>query len=66
MKLYERKFAMVIVKKRASTGVFLVNCGQYNSPPPSSVVDTVVTQPEWLDVFLISQSVWQGSRRRVH
>ena len=65
-KKYEPKFAMVIVKKRVSTRLFLENRGQYNNPPPGTIVDTVVTRPEWLDFFLISQSVRQGTVTPTH
>lgn len=65
-KKYDPKFAMVIVKKRVSTRLFLENRGQYNNPPPGTVVDTVVTRPEWLDFFLISQSVRQGTVTPTH
>jgi aubergine-like protein len=65
-KKYEPKFGMVIVKKRVSTRLFLNTRGQYANPPPGTIVDTVVTRPEWLDFFLISQSVRQGTVTPTH
>lgn len=63
---YNPKFAMVIVKKRVSTRLFLESNQGCSNPPPGTVVDTVVTRPEWLDFFLISQSVRQGTVTPTH
>nr|AFQ20832.1 PIWI [Hydra vulgaris] len=63
---YSPKFAMIVVKKRITTRLFLGNNGQYSNPPPGTVVDTVVTRPEWYDFFLISQSVRQGTVSPTH
>lgn len=63
---YNPKFAMLIVKKRISTRLLLASGGQYSNPPPGTVVDTVVTRPEWYDFLLISQSVRQGTVTPTH
>jgi aubergine-like protein len=65
-KPYTPKFAMVIVKKRVSTRLFMDNRGQKSNPPPGTVVDTVVTRPEWMDFFLVSQAVRQGTVTPTH
>ncbi|XP_065565828.1 piwi-like protein Siwi [Artemia franciscana] len=49
-----------VVSKRINTRILAVN-GQYGNPPPSTIVDDVVTVPERYDYFLISQSVRQGT-----
>jgi aubergine-like protein len=63
---YNPKFAMIIVKKRVSTRLFLEARGQMSNPPPGTLVDSVVTRPEWFDFFLISQSVRQGTVTPTH
>jgi len=63
---YNPKFAMIIVKKRVSTRLFMEERGQFSNPPPGTLVDTVVTRPEWFDFFLISQSVRQGTVTPTH
>ena len=57
---------MIIVKKRVSTRLFLEARGQMSNPPPGTLVDSVVTRPEWFDFFLISQSVRQGTVTPTH
>lgn len=52
------KLAYIIVTKRINTKIFTSN--QAN-PPPGSVVDDVITDPEKYDFFLVSQSVNQGT-----
>ena len=63
---YNPKFAMIIVKKRVSTRLFQVAGSQYANPPPGTIVDSVVTRPEWFDFFLVSQSVRQGTVTPTH
>jgi len=63
---YDPKVAMIVVKKRISTRLFHDAGGQFSNPPPGSVVDTVVTRPEWYDFFLVSQSVRQGTVSPTH
>ena len=49
--------------------MFLENAGQrgqFSNPPPGTLVDTVVTRPEWFDFFLVSQSVRQGTVTPTH
>ena len=57
---------MIVVKKRISTRLFAEQHGQYANPMPGTVVDTVVTRPEWFDFFLVSQSVRQGTVTPTH
>ncbi len=40
------KFALVVVKKRINTRIFRSE-GRLANPPPGTVVDDVVTKPEW-------------------
>jgi len=63
---YNPKFAMIIVKKRVSTRLFLEERNQFGNPPPGTLVDSVVTRPEWFDFFLVSQSVRQGTVTPTH
>lgn len=63
---YNPGFAMIIVKKRISTRLFHRTGSQYSNPPPGTIVDSVVTRPEWYDFFLVSQSVRQGTVTPVH
>ena len=63
---YDPKFCMIVVKKRISTRLFAEQQGQYANPMPGTVVDTVVTRPEWFDFFLVSQSVRQGTVTPTH
>jgi len=63
---YNPKFALIIVKKRVSTRLFLASNNGYSNPVPGTLVDTVVTRPEWYDFFLVSQSVRQGTVTPTH
>ena len=60
------KIGMVVVKKRISTRLFQEAGGRFQNPPPGSVVDSVVTRPEWWDFFLVSQAVRQGTVSPTH
>ena len=62
---YNPKFAVVVVKKRINTRVFLDEGGLTN-PPPGTIIDTEVTKPEWYDFFLVAQSVRQGTVTPTH
>ncbi|KAJ1526745.1 hypothetical protein ONE63_008324 [Megalurothrips usitatus] len=54
----ETKMTFVIVTKRINTRVFTDRC---QNPPPGTVIDDVVTDPEKYDFFLVSQSVREGT-----
>ncbi|XP_046741985.1 piwi-like protein Siwi [Diprion similis] len=53
----EFRLAFIIVTKRIKTRLFL----QKRNPPPGTVVDDVITNPEKYDFFIVPQSVRQGS-----
>lgn len=55
------KLTVIIVSKRIQTRFFLGKGSHYLNPPPGTIVDDVVTQPEKYDFFLVSQSVRQGT-----
>ncbi|KAK7480068.1 hypothetical protein BaRGS_00028705 [Batillaria attramentaria] len=55
------KVAFTVVKKRINTRFVLKTPHGLQNPPAGTVVDTVVTRPEWYDYYLISQSVRQGT-----
>jgi len=44
------KFSVVVVKKRIITRIFSSHQGCVDNPPPGTVVDTVITKPEWLEL----------------
>lgn len=52
------KMTFVIVTKRINTRLFT---DQRRNPPPGTIVDDVVTDPEKYDFFLVSQSVKEGT-----
>ncbi|KAM6298089.1 piwi-like protein 1 [Aegotheles albertisi] len=63
---YNPKLTVTVVKKRVSAR-FFAQCGRaLGNPPPGTVVDVVVTRPEWYDFFLISQSVRNGCVSPTH
>ncbi|KAL5017639.1 hypothetical protein ScPMuIL_007228 [Solemya velum] len=60
------KSAVVVVKKRIGARFFnKVGRGPVNSCP-GTVIDKVVTRPEWYDFYLVSQSVRQGTVTPTH
>lgn len=63
---YAPKFTVVVVKKRINTRIFHNVRGDLMNPPPGTVVDDVVTKPEWYDFFVVSQSVRQGTVTPTH
>jgi aubergine-like protein len=63
---YQPGFSMIIVKKRISTRLFAQQGNSYSNPPPGTVVDSVITRPEFYDFFLVSQSVRQGTVSPCH
>nr|KAG5694357.1 hypothetical protein BaRGS_002211 [Batillaria attramentaria] len=60
------KVAFTVVKKRINTRFVLKTPHGLQNPPAGTVVDTVVTRPEWYDYYLISQSVRQGTVGPTH
>lgn len=63
---YNPKFGVVVVKKRINSRMFAEMGRQLSNPPPGTIVDTVITKPEWYDFFLVSQSVRQGTVTPTH
>ena len=41
------KFSVVVVKKRIITRIFTSHQGRMDNPPPGTIVDSVITKPEW-------------------
>lgn len=62
---YNPKVAVVVVKKRINAR-FFAKAGQLQNPPPGTIIDDLVTKPEWYDFFLVSQSVRQGTVTPTH
>ncbi|KAI8735952.1 piwi protein 1 [Biomphalaria glabrata] len=58
---YRPGFAFVIVKKRIQTRLFAKEGNGINNPCPGTIVDQIITKPNWYDFFLVSQSVRQGT-----
>ncbi|KAH9512459.1 Piwi-like protein 1 [Bulinus truncatus] len=53
--------AFIVVKKRILNRFFKPTDSAWTNPKPGTVVDQVVTKPEWYDFFIVSQSVRQGT-----
>lgn len=64
---YKPSFSYVVVKKRVNARFFMQR-GQagLNNPPPGTIIDDVVTRPEWYDFFVVSQSVREGTVSPTH
>ena len=45
------KFSVVVVKKRIITRIFRSDQGRMENPPPGTIVDSMITKPEWLGNF---------------
>jgi len=58
---YNPKFACIIVKKRINAKFFFESGRNLANPPPGTVIDGGVTNKDWYDFFLVSQSVRQGT-----
>ncbi|XP_053375585.1 piwi-like protein 1 [Mercenaria mercenaria] len=63
---YKPALCVVVVQKRISTRFFTKTGRSYANPPPGTVVDTTVTRPDWVDFYLVSQSVRQGTVSPTH
>lgn len=59
------KLTFIVVQKRINTRLF-ARRGEYENPPPGSVVDHTVTRRDWYDFFLVSQHVGQGTVSPTH
>ncbi|KAH9491610.1 Piwi-like protein 1, partial [Bulinus truncatus] len=58
---YRPQSAFIVVKKRILNRFFKPTDSAWTNPKPGTVVDQVVTKPEWYDFFIVSQSVRQGT-----
>ncbi|XP_030594115.1 piwi-like protein 1 [Archocentrus centrarchus] len=63
---YVPKLSVVVVKKRISSRFFAHLNAKVSNPPPGTVVDSEVTQPEWYDFYIVSQAVRCGSVSPTH
>ena len=52
---YKPAFKFVVVKKRVSTRFFRKTPRALQNPTPGTVVDTMITKPNYYDFFLVSQ-----------
>ena len=55
-----------MVKKRCNARFFAQTGQGLSNPPYGSVIDSVVTRPEWFDFYLISQTATQGTVNPTH
>ncbi|NWI90149.1 PIWL1 protein, partial [Pitta sordida] len=63
---YSPRLTVIVVKKRLSARFFLEAGRGLRNPPPGTVVDTVITRPEWYDFFLVSHTVKSGCVTPTH
>lgn len=63
---YSPKMTVVIVQKRINCRIFHELNGNYDNPPPGTVVDHTVTRRDWYDFFLVSQFSRQGTVTPTH
>ncbi|NWR83779.1 PIWL1 protein, partial [Furnarius figulus] len=63
---YRPGLTVIVVKKRVSARFFAEAGGGLKNPPPGTVVDTVVTRPEWYDFFVVSHTVKNGCVTPTH
>nr|AJW77406.1 piwi-like protein 2 [Alitta virens] len=62
---YQPKFAMIVVQKRINQRIMAIRRGLEN-PMPGTIVDTTITRKTWVDFFLVSQHVGQGTVSPTH
>ncbi|NXF07779.1 PIWL1 protein, partial [Smithornis capensis] len=63
---YSPRLTVIVVKKRVGARFFGEVGGGLKNPPPGTVVDTVVTRPEWYDFFIVSHTVKNGCVAPTH
>ncbi|NWS11840.1 PIWL1 protein, partial [Pachyramphus minor] len=63
---YSPRLTVIVVKKRVGARFFAEVGGGLKNPPPGTVVDTVVTRPEWYDFFVVSHTVKNGCVTPTH
>ncbi|XP_027588832.1 piwi-like protein 1 [Pipra filicauda] len=60
------RLTVIVVKKRVGARFFAEVGGGLKNPPPGTVVDTVITRPEWYDFFVVSHTVKNGCVTPTH
>ncbi len=63
---YVPLLSFIVVKKRGNAKFFADNGHDIVNPPCGTVIDSVVTRPQWFDYYLISQNVTQGTVNPTH
>lgn len=59
-------FKAIVVKKLVSSRIFRKQGPQLRNPAPGTVLDDVITMPNFVDFFLVSQYVNQGTVTPTH
>ncbi|XP_041982210.1 piwi-like protein Ago3 [Aricia agestis] len=64
---YSPTLTYVVVQKRINSRIFLkAGRGNYENPPPGTIVDHAITRRDWYDFLLVSQKVNQGTVTPTH
>uniref|UniRef100_A0A8C4PYR5 Piwi-like RNA-mediated gene silencing 1 n=1 Tax=Eptatretus burgeri TaxID=7764 RepID=A0A8C4PYR5_EPTBU len=63
---FQPRVTVVVVKKSGNARFFAKMNSGLGNPPPGTVIDSLVTRPEWYDFYVISQSVRQGTVSPTH
>uniref|UniRef100_UPI00358F629F piwi-like protein 1 n=1 Tax=Myxine glutinosa TaxID=7769 RepID=UPI00358F629F len=63
---FQPRVSVVVVKKSGNARFFAKVNATLENPPPGTIIDSVVTRPEWYDFYIISQSVRQGTVSPTH
>lgn len=63
---YSPKLTFIVCQKRINTRIFAQKTGSLDNPPPGTVMDNTITRRDWVDFFLVSQNVRQGTVSPTH
>ncbi|XP_025198064.1 piwi-like protein Ago3 [Melanaphis sacchari] len=63
---YNPLVSLIIVQKRINTRVFQYLNNKYSNPSSGTVIDSTVTRRNYVDFFLVSQHVRQGTVNPTH
>ncbi|XP_076817486.1 piwi-like protein 1 isoform X1 [Clavelina lepadiformis] len=63
---YKPNVTFVVVKKRVNARFFNRVHDRLQNPSPGTVIDDVITRPDWYDFFVVSQSVREGTVTPTH
>lgn len=63
---YSPKLTFIVCQKRINTRIFAQKNGSLDNPPPGTVMDNTITRRDWVDFFLVSQNVRQGTVSPTH